>query len=363
MISKVADISPMLGCDPEFFFKSKGEVIGAEKFIPEEGIAHDANHGGQSKFIIDGVQAELNPSPSNCRANLANEIAACFNMLSKQITKSGKDISVDFSRTIEISKENLMELNEKAREFGCAPSMSTNKKKAAIKINKIDPMEYRIRAAGGHIHIGKTDFNKGLTRALTTDHIKTVNMLDILCGNTAVLVDRDEGNIERRKVYGRAGEFRLPEHGLEYRTLSNFWLTAYPLMSFSFGMARLAVQLVADERHSDEFYEAFTSSVKAKKIRDAINNNDFDLAMENFKRIEKLMLEVLSNTGSRYAIDASNIKEFYYFVDKIKTKGLTYWFKQEPLQHWTKNAAKDAHNGGFNDYLVETVRDDMKAAA
>ncbi len=83
---RVQDISPNMGCDPEFFFKFKGEVVGAEKFLPKEGIKTSS-----SKFIIDGVQAELNPAPNTCRANLGNELVRCFKTLVEELKKTGKE--------------------------------------------------------------------------------------------------------------------------------------------------------------------------------------------------------------------------------------------------------------------------------
>lgn len=359
---KVTDISPNMGCDPEFFFKHKGLIIGAEKIIPQKGLVIREKAGNEigSKFIIDGVQAEINPRPNTCRANLANELRRCMIMLKQELLTKGADYTADFSRTIEISKDELMSLDEKSRKFGCAPSNSIYKTKAGIKITDVDPTEYRTRAAGGHIHIGTNAYYPGLNRALTKDYERTVQMLDLLCGNTAVLVDRDEGNIERRKVYGKAGEFRLPPHGLEYRTLSNFWLTAYPLMSFAFGMARLAVCLMSDtdEKRATSFFEAFMGKVKPKYIHTAINNNDFDLATENFQAIEQLMLDVTYKDSDRFAIHGGNIKEFYHFVSTIHDKGLGYWFKQDPMEHWT--TIPECHTGGFSDYLRTLVREDMK---
>src|ERR1035437_5473932 len=114
--------APYLGCDPEFFFKVDGEVIGAEKILPKEGLAHTPNYEGKfSKFIIDGVQAELNPRPNHCRANLANEIRACFEILQKELDKN-KKVSCDFSRSIQIPAKNLAELDENNQKFGCMPS-------------------------------------------------------------------------------------------------------------------------------------------------------------------------------------------------------------------------------------------------
>ncbi len=367
-LKKVSDIRPYLGCDPEFFFKSNGEVIGAEKILPKDGLLNSVKSVNEacvlpesvSKCIIDGVQAELNPRPNTCRANLANEIQAMFRTLKATMDTNGNQLTADFNRTVVIDKKNLMELDEKSRKFGCAPSSSIYED-AGVKIAELDPTEYRTRAAGGHIHIGKSvgyGATAGLVRAVTTDVKRTVAMLDLICGNTSVLVDRDEGNIERRKVYGRAGEFRLPPHGLEYRTLSNFWLTSYPLMSFAFGMARLAVQLMADGEH-DMYYNEFTSKVKSKDVHDAINNNDFDQAVDNFHAIEPLILEA-SGSGDNYAVHKNNIIEFKHFVNTIQDKGLEHWFSQDPIEHWT--TIPECHNGGFSDYLQKEVREDMKKA-
>lgn len=355
---KVTDVRPQMGCDPEFFFKKDGEIVGAEKFIPKDGIVFDNGwDSNKSKFIIDGVQAELNPRPNNCRANLANEIKACFQTLKKEMAKkAGEGFTLDFSRAVEISKDKLMELDEKSRKFGCAPSKSVYRNSAGVNIAQVDPSEYRVRAAGGHIHIGFERKGSNLHTALVDDCVRTVKMLDILVGNTCVLVDRDPANIERRKVYGRAGEYRLPPHGLEYRTLSNFWLTSYPLMSMAFGLARLAVQLMADNRRED-FYEMFTSEVRLKDVHTAINNNDFDLAMANFKAVEKLIIEV-SRQDDAFAIHGGNMPQFYHFVDVIKSKGLEYWFPEDPMTHWTKRG--ECHVGGFHDYLLNAVAVDLR---
>ena len=49
-----------LGCDPEFFFSKNGAIVGSEKVLDKNGFVVN----GSSKFVIDGVQAELNPIPN-----------------------------------------------------------------------------------------------------------------------------------------------------------------------------------------------------------------------------------------------------------------------------------------------------------
>lgn len=357
-LPQVSDTRPFLGCDPEFFFKTKdNQTVGAEKVFKKDGLPVEDRHG-KHKFIIDGVQAELNPAPQICRAYLGNSIKSCMIELDKTLKLQNKGLTADFSRTVEISKENLMDLDEEARKFGCAPSLSAAST-VGIKIQDIDPTEYRVRAAGGHIHIGhhganlrETDVYYRLHKAVTEDAERTVKMLDLICGNTCVLIDRDPSNVERRKLYGRASEYRLPKHGLEYRTLSNFWLQSYQLMSFTFGMARLAVQLMSDNKNHNLFYEEFTSLVKTKDVEDAINFNDFDQAMNNFLTIQPLILKVPADTGA-LPISPSTIDAFHYFVKTSKKEGLQKWFPQDPMTHWT--TIPECHTGGCHDWFLQTV--------
>ncbi len=361
----VARFNPYLGCDPEFFFKLGDTVIGAEKVFAKDGLDNkiaSANDlcvlsGTKSKFIIDGVQAELNPRPNTCRANLANEISACFKTLKAELEKQGKGVSVDLSRSITISEEELASLDKDNQKLGCMPSKSVYAN-AGVKLTDIDGSKHRQRSAGGHIHIG-TASQAHLRAKIDKDPDTLVQMLDLLCGNTCVLVDRDEGNKERRKLYGRAGEYRLPKHGLEYRTLSNFWLESYQLMSLAFGMARLSVELTADYNNGDKFVKAFLGSVDQKDVQTAINENDFDLAMSNFKKIESLIAKVTSNS-EHFAISGSTLPAFHFFVNIVKEKGLKHYFKQDPITHWA--TLPECHRDGFDYFLRTVVSPDMKKA-
>lgn len=349
------DIRPYMGCDPEFFLKLNGETIGAEKVLPKNGILS----GGHSKIIIDGVACELNPSPSYCRDIVCSNIAGSFYTLQQELLKQGKGVTADFSQAIEITQENLDQLSDDNKKFGCAPSKQVYDEGIAnskSKLSEIDPSTYRVRAAGGHIHISK-EHHEGAKRAIDRDTLRTVEMLDIICGNTMVLVDRDPANIERRKTYGRAGEHRTPKHGLEYRTLSNFWLTSRPLMSLAFGMARLAIQLMADAKY-EQYYKAFTAVVSKQDIVDAINNNDAELAMKNFKAIQPLLEQVIpaSNVGG-YPIDKLRMPAFHHFVSTIQKQGFKQLFPTEPMSHWINRS--DGKWLGFRDYLIHVTNVDM----
>jgi len=340
----------MLGCDPEFFFKKKGVVVGSEKVLEEQGLINElsgmfTNGARKPSVIIDGVQAELNPKPDTCRANLANEIHKCFIALYEKI-KEDKDLSVVFAPSVEITEDELNSLSEKSKKFGCSPSKNIERKKHNINV---DPSKYLNRPAGGHIHLGYTS---ALPDGVLNPK-KLVPLLDLLLGNTAVLMDRDPGNIERRKLYGRASEYRTPEHGLEYRTLSNFWLKSYPLASWVWGMARLCVILVEQSTKKDDYVKAFLSKVNRTDVKNAINNNDFDLAYKNFKKIEDLLYEVVGNQPG-FPMQEQYRTGFHKFIEK----GIDYWFKDDSFNHWVH--LPDGHSGGWEWFMENKVMDDSK---
>ena len=354
-----------LGCDPEFFFTGAGGgVVGSEKVLPKDGIevgnspyAYDED---ASKFVVDGVQAELNPAPNTCRANLANEISRCFRKLASSLKNGEKKIGVSFAPVVNISQAELDSLSEKSKVFGCAPSNNVNfdTKKAKIKVN---PKKYLKRSAGGHIHLGcdRWDddnsyvYDENTDREIRTRKIATVlrrpkalvPILDLVVANTCVLLDRDPNNVERRKNYGRVGEYRRKTYGIEYRTLSNFWLRSYPLMSFVMGLVRQAVHMVQQSRKGNDYVAALLAAVPREDVIKAVQENDFDLAYCNFKKIQKIL--VASGQGNDYDYPISNftIGNFHHFVKRIQQYGLDYWFDKDSFSHWCK--LPDGHDKGW----------------
>ena len=339
-----------IGSDPEFFFakaktvkgKQKLVVIGAEKILPEEGITKKSYwQGRNSKITIDGVQAEINPAYDTCRARHTNEMKSIFQRIQKELKKH-KDITIDWSPTVRVTRAEMNSLKDSNKEFGCDPSYSAYGEQMQFP----DPYKHLYRWAGGHIHLGSTYPGNAIDKLLRQPE-KVIPIMDILVGNTCVLIDRDPGNKNRRKTYGRAGEYRTPPHGLEYRTLSNFWLRSNQLMSFVYGMSRLAVSIAANE----EISKMVLKAVKIDDIRKAINENDFELAQKNFNKIRSI-IEDYAPHGDTLCKD--NLAAFDYFVKK----GSKFYFRQDPLKHWT--TVKEGHaDVGWETFLQNKVTPQM----
>lgn len=339
------------GCDPELFITQAGKIVGAERVLPSNGLAV----GYYGKVVLDGVQVEFNPRADPCRANIGNYIRDHFKTLKRHLdtlTKNGEEFEVSFLQVVDVPRGEFCALSDKSKALGCMPSLNKYNQRAGVRVN---PSTYRKRSAGGHIHLGMssnpTMMKKGVRERL-------VPILDILVGNTCVLIDREPRAHERRRLYGRAGEYRLPKHGLEYRTLSNFWLTHYYLMSFVMGLARMGVHVMETTGWDAEAH--LLGMVDQKKIRRAINTNNLELAQENWVQVRRFIDEHVNLPEC--GLCSSNLDAFDYFCQKVWTEpaGLKYWFPIDPLTAWTTQP--EGHQMGWEKYLNITVSRKMKAS-
>lgn len=181
-----------------------------------------------------------------------------------------------------------------------------------------------------------------------------VNILDIVVGNTCVLIDRDPGNIERRKNYGRAGEYRLPKHGLEYRTLSNFWLRSYQTTSFVLALVRFGVCIANNLQATKHLM----SLVDPEDITKAINNNDAVLAQKNFDKIKVYLSSLTCGSMSGpFPLQGTYVDLFEHFAKK----GLDHWFKEDIMQHWLTHNWREKK--GWERFLSTVVAPEMPAIA
>jgi len=329
---------PYLGIDPELFVKDKkGNIVGGEIVVEKEvKIVYS-----ESKITLDGIALELNPEAQMCRQSMNSKISHLLDTLKHLVAK--KDLLFDFNVTNPIREEEMEVVSKQNRQFGCKPTYNAQE---TFKSKIRDASKYLFRSGGGHIHVGKfSAIQEAFTDKKETD--KLIKLMDIIVGNTFVLIDRDKGNIERRKNYGRAGEFRISPSKVEYRVLSNYWLRSPYLASFATGLVREAVIVYANG-NTDEFLNA----VDMEDIKNAINNNDFDLAMENFNRIIDLLVfhPEMHNNIPLMSSDKDNFLEFV--ADNIKKDKFPVKTEKDVrkiLREWT--GTSDPYHKGWENFL------------
>lgn len=250
-----------VGADPELFLKQNGELVSAEGIIG--GSKHKPKRIDDKGHFVqeDNVMVEFNIPPCNTKEEFVEEIGFMIDWLNAFVKVKGFEL--DFSASGVLDEKYLK--TEQACEFGCEPDYNVYLK----DINQAPEPSTNLRCCGGHIHIG---YNKPDQE--TTEYI--VYALDIMIGLDSILLDNDR---LRRSMYGKAGSFRFKDYGLEYRTLSNFWIKDEKLISWVYERVEKAIDLV-NSGLMPSILEKFENN-----IQNVINKNDIEKSIELYNDI------------------------------------------------------------------------------
>ena len=247
-ISSLTDDNVTIGCDPELFIADGGKIISANGLT-----VGTKEHPEQCKYgavQLDNVLLEFNTDPVRTEDDF---VAVVNKMLGFCRNRAGKR-SVALKASHRYSTDELNKFGPAVFEFGCDAEYD------AKDMSKIEAPDANstLRTASGHVHIG-------FTGEITEPEIqKTVLLCDYLLGLPSLLYDVDT---ERRTMYGKAGAHRPKEYGVEYRTLSNFWLQDNTLIRWVFRNAKEAYLRRGDLM---ELHKLFP----VRDVANAINNHD-----------------------------------------------------------------------------------------
>lgn len=240
----------MVGSDPEAFIRdSSGELVSAIGLIPgTKSTPHPTPHGS---IQHDNILAEFNSKPAKSLDEFINNHNLIISDLKEVLTPL--NLNLDFIASALASDELLSD--PIARVAGCESDYDAWR----LCVNESASSAYafgNVRAAGGHLHISFDQaFNDPMAR------IKMVRALDLVLGVPSVIHDPDD---VRRTLYGKAGAFRPkdtlletpdPYDGVEYRTLSNFWLRSNELMAFVYKGVELCYNNLDELSEQALFYK------------------------------------------------------------------------------------------------------------
>jgi len=222
----------------------------------------------------------------------------------------------------------------------------TNVCKSNEKVSIVSGGYVNNRPLGGHIHIGfksnKYWLYNFLKNGLTYNSIPTVDLsidkifsyvLSFYSGIPLFLTENIEQAIERRKKYGKFGEYREKEdYGIEWRMLSSW------IVSPEIAISTLVLSYVI----ADEIYNTIINNLKdlennvrielknkyASNIENIIINEikcaqkrykDYDYSINLDKNINDLELNSLSN------IISDNVFNYLYLGDYIREFMLNFY--------------------------------------
>ncbi len=253
MSVKVANV--LRGADPELFLRdSKTQepvtsigLIGGTKTNPR-------SIGDGYAVQEDNVAVEFNIPPAKSSKEFKNSLLHVLNYLNETLNPQG--LSLDISPTMDFSHEQLE--HPQAQELGCEPDYNAWTR----DVNPRPTAPPTLRSSGGHLHIGYDTPNVETSLELIKAH-------DLFCGVASIMYD---GDVRRREVYGKAGAHRIKSYGVEYRTLSNFWIKTPELMEWLYAQSEKAVAFVNDGNVIDE--------ATGNMIISCINSGDKKLVAE-----------------------------------------------------------------------------------
>lgn len=292
------------GTDPEFMIIHHGELKSAIGILPKKEKAVVSKNG--HSFYFDNVLAEISIKPANNKDEAVSNVRSALYELSKAVSP-GKFI-------IRASD------NYPKKELNCfdAKIASCNPEWDVYSLQQIFPPDEDVdlldgyyqfktlfRSAGGHIHIGSERLQDPL------EAFGVIRMMDLFLGIPSIYMDTDITSKDRRKIYGHAGSHRMPEYGVEYRTLGNFWLSSPEHVSLIYDLTEFVLDFVENKNHEkfwsvdeslfdeDDPSLAYTCfGYNVEMLRKAINTC-------NKKEAEKFMM-FISNYLPPRLLDAIN---------------------------------------------------------
>lgn len=185
------------------------------------------------------MAVEINTVPTEEPEEFSSLIAEALDDIRKRFPEQ----DIDTKSIVNLDPEFIKAQPLEARELGCDPDYDAYRNGQENEIQKEKP----IRTAGGHIHIGwGEDININ-----SPHHIKmcceAARQLDLAIGLWSL--DHDVEGMERRKMYGAPGAFRPKSYGIEYRTLSNFWVFDKDLTETVMKRTLAAMDALADDKY------------------------------------------------------------------------------------------------------------------
>lgn len=231
------------GADIEVFIQHRQtqEVISAEGLIKGT-KSIPFNFDPANKYYgtsLDNVLAEFCIPPARNKEEFYESIQKSLGYINNTIPK---DYCTAILQAHSLDSKWLQ--TEQARVFGCEPDYNAYTNGVNNKPSSDDP---NLRSAGGHIHIGydepevyklDNDVDKALYQA-DEQRLALIKAIDLHVGVPSVIMEPDN---MRKLLYGKAGCFRPKPYGVEYRTVSNFYLQSKELTLWAYEAVMAAVE-------------------------------------------------------------------------------------------------------------------------
>lgn len=213
----------LIGADPELFAfdKKLGHYVSVHNLL--EGDKKNPMPVKDGAVQVDGTAAEFNITAAKTVEEFCNRIALVKQNIEGIIQKRNPNVILVSQPWVEYGKDYWDTVPEANKELGCDPDFNAytgepNPRPDPVKIGRPS-----LRTGSGHVHIGWTKGADVNSKIHLLDCMLLVRSLDKhLLPVIEKYFDKDT---VRRELYGKPGAFRPKPYGVEYRVLSNVWVT------------------------------------------------------------------------------------------------------------------------------------------
>ena len=277
------------GADPEFFIRNEdNKLVSAVPIIKGTKHCPELTESGAA-MQHDNVAVEFAIPVANSKEEFVDYIGKAMKEV-RFALPSGHSIEAISSARFDESELQT----EEALEFGCSADYNVWE---MCQNNAPEIEDKALRACGGHLHVGDEsllDFDSKMLMVKT---------MDVFHGIISVMLDTSEEAKTRRKLYGSAGCHRPTEYGIEYRTLSNFWLKSPQLAMLVHHLTEDCLSVIKEGKAED-----LISDIGEEEIQDIINEGKVSDAKGV---LDNHLVEHLSDDSKIFLDDClENIKTF-----------------------------------------------------
>lgn len=260
----------LIGADPELFLvKGEKTIIPIGKLGGTKGDPIDLGDGiGVQE---DNIMAEFNIPPCEDPYTFADVVTTAVHKVRDHVRKSLKDNKIMISKENEvIVPRDELAVYPQALEFGCSEEFSGYDRGGMVA--RVSPDRFTAtkdadyRFAGGHVHLGYN--NPG-----EVPEFVIACLADLFIGLPSLHYDKQT---HRRALYGQAGRFRPTSYGIEYRTMSNWWVHDLDSAVRVGHWSKALMNCI--EHHTPDVIRGLFKAAPWRDVERAINTGDDKLA-------------------------------------------------------------------------------------
>lgn len=267
MTAMVAMEGLTFGADPEMFIVDEdGEFVAPDNIIP--GTKEEPYKVEFGAVQQDGMAAEFNIDPVDNYKDWERNLTAVMKQMGAMLPPGHKLVA---KSSAVFSEKQWDETSDHSKMLGCSPDFNAWTGTTNPPPEDLD--NPRLRCAGGHIHFGwteKADLSNIQHISACRDLVK---QMDWYLGAWSLRMDKDK---ERRRLYGKAGAMRFKPYGVEYRTLSNFWIENSSRRLATWNRMQTAIWAMKDNFFPDQGGGAYNDL-----LIKAIDNSERDSFLES----------------------------------------------------------------------------------